>query len=72
MRKMIAYLMIAAGFALMIAAYFFLAAPWGFPPSDVEFSDPRLPFAPGMFIIGFLVVFLAAVVYEILPEKWGK
>lgn len=61
--------MIVAGAVLMILSYFFLTAPWGFPPSSEVFSNPRIPFAPGLFVIGAILVFLAAVVYEVLPER---
>lgn len=60
---------IAVGVVLMILSYFFLTAPWGFPPSSEAFSNPRVPFAPGLFIIGAILVFLAAVVYEVLPVR---
>jgi hypothetical protein len=53
----------------MAVSYFYLAAPWGFPPSSVEHSDPRVPFAPAIFIVGVFLVFLAAVVYELIPER---
>jgi hypothetical protein len=60
---------IAVGVVLMILSYFFLTAPWGFPPSSEVFSNPRIPFAPGLFIIGAILVFLAAVLYEVWPER---
>ncbi len=69
MRRALAYLMIVAGLALMVVSYIYLAAPWGFPPSEERFSNPAVPFAPGIFVLGFLVVFLAAVVYELLPDR---
>lgn len=61
--------MVTAGAVLMVTSYFLFAAPWGFPPSSEEFSNPRVPFAPGLFVIGVTLVFLAAVVYEILPDR---
>jgi len=60
--------MVIIGFALQGVSYFVLAAPWGIPNSPA-FSNPRLPFAPTLFILGVMIVFLAAVVYELLPEK---
>ncbi len=69
MRRLLTALFIVVGAAIMITSYFFFAAPWGFPPNSVEHSNPIVPFAPGLFIIGFLVLFLSAVVYEILPER---
>lgn len=67
-RTTLAVLMVIAGFALQGVSYFGLAAPWGIPTSPA-FSNPRLPFAPALFILGVMVVFLAAVFYELLPER---
>ncbi len=67
-RLVITVLMIAVGFALQAVSYFFLAAPMGIPTGPAS-SDPRLPFAPLLFIIGVMLVFLAAVVYELLPDR---
>jgi hypothetical protein len=36
-----------------------------------SFSNPRVPFAAGIFVLGVMLVFVAAVVYELLPESWG-
>lgn len=72
MRTTIAILMVVGGFALQAVSYFLLAAPWGTPPSSPVFSNPRVPFAPGLFIIGVMIVFLAAVVYELLPEREAR
>ncbi len=71
MRKTIALLMVVLGFAIQIVSYFFLAAPLGVPDSPA-YADPRVPFAPLIFLIGVALVFLAAVVYELLPEKESK
>ncbi len=68
MRATLAMLMVVWGFAIQVVSYFLLAAPWGIPTSPV-YSNPRVPFAPGIFILGVMLVFLAAVVYELLPEK---
>jgi hypothetical protein len=67
MRGTIAALMVAGGFLLQAVSYFVLAAPLGTPTSPA-FSDPRVPFAPALFIAGVVLVFLAAVVYELLPD----
>ncbi len=71
MRKTIALLMVVGGFALQAITYFFLAAPVGTPVNEA-FSNPRVPFAAGLFVLGVMFVFLAAVVYELLPERWGQ
>jgi hypothetical protein len=69
LRTVVAIGMAALGLILMAVSFFYLAAPWGFPPSSVEYSDPRVPFAPTIFIVGVFLVFLAAVVYELIPER---
>lgn len=68
MRTTASLLMIVLGFTLQVVSYFFLAAPIGQPTSPA-YSDPRLPFAPLLFIVGIALVFLAAVVYELMPDK---
>ncbi len=69
MRKACASCMLAIGAVLVVVSFFFLATPWGFPPTGVEHSDPRLPFAPLLFIIGGVLMWLAAVAFEVLPGK---
>jgi steroid 5-alpha reductase family enzyme len=71
MRAFLTILMIVLGFALQAVSYFFLAAPLGIPTSPA-FSEPRLPFAPLIFIVGVMLVFLAAVVYELIPDKQAQ
>jgi len=66
-RRTITLLMIVVGLALMVVSYFFLAAPWG--ADDVAHSNPILQFAPALFVLGVLLVFSAAVVYEVLPDR---
>jgi uncharacterized membrane protein YidH (DUF202 family) len=68
MRTTVSLLMVVLGFALQAVSYFFLAAPIGQPTSPA-YSDPRMPFAPLLFIVGIALVFLAAVVYELMPDK---
>lgn len=68
MRATITFLMVVGGFALQGLSYFLLAAPLGAPTSPA-FSNPRMPFAPALFIVGVMLVFLAVVVYELLPER---
>ncbi|MEE9600332.1 MAG: hypothetical protein V3W22_01325 [Thermoplasmata archaeon] len=69
MRGSLTLMMAAGGFVLMAVSFFLFAAPWGFPPIGVQFSDPRVPFAPTFFILGVVIIFLAPVLYEIWPEK---
>ena len=59
--------LVILGFALQGISYAVLSAPLGIPISEA-FSNPRVPFAPLIFVIGVALVFLAAVVYELLPE----
>ena len=67
MRLLITVLMIILGFALQFVSYFYLAAPLGIPMSPIH-SEPRVPYASLLFVLGVMLVFLAAVVYEVLPE----
>jgi hypothetical protein len=60
--------MVVLGFALQGISYVVLAAPLGIPTSEF-YSNPRVPFAPLIFVIGVALVFLAAVVYELLPDQ---
>ncbi len=57
------------GFVIQFVSFLFLAAPWGFPPSSPEYSDPVLPFAPMIFIAGVMLVFIAGILYEVLPSR---
>lgn len=68
MRRAITTFMVAAGFGLQFVSYVFLAAPIG-KPTDPSLSNPRVPFAPALFILGVMMVFSAAIVYEVLPER---
>ena len=68
MRITLTLLIVLGGFALQTVSYFFLAAPLGIPTSEA-FSNPRFPFAAGLFVLGVMLVFIAAVVYELLPGK---
>lgn len=71
MRATIALTMVVLGIVLAAVSYLFLAAPLG-PPSSPIYSNPRLVGAPAIFILGILLVFSAAVVYELLPEKESR
>ena len=69
MRQTVTFLVLIVGVALAVVSYFLLAAPLGHPSSE-WYSNPRLPFAPLLFIIGVMVVFASAVVYELLPDRY--
>ncbi len=68
MRRIIVFTWLATGFFLQAAVYFRIAARIGIPRSPA-FSNPRIPFAPVLFIVGVVMVFLAAVIYELLPDR---
>jgi hypothetical protein len=71
MRRTLTLVFVIGGFALQAISYFFLAAPLGTPVNEA-FSNPRVPFAALLFVLGVMAVFLAAVVYELLPERYGE
>jgi len=65
-RKAITLLMILGGLAFMIIGYF-SSAPWG--AESVRNSNPRFDFAPALFVLGVIIAFSSAVVYELLPTR---
>ena len=58
------------GLVLAVAG-FALAAPIG-PTLGPETSNPRMPFAPGLFVIGITMMFFSAVVYELVPDRKNR
>jgi|APSaa5957512622_1039677.scaffolds.fasta_scaffold266165_2 hypothetical protein len=66
MRTTLAVIVLILGLGLAVAG-FFLAAPIGATVSP-EVSNPRLLFAPGIFVIGVVLFFLSAIVYELVPD----
>ena len=69
-RRIVTLTLVALGFGLQVVSYVFLAAPVG-RPAGVRFSEPRFAFAPSLFILGVMLVFLAAVAYELMPDREG-
>ncbi len=67
MRKGLTIGMIVGGIALMVISYFGLTAPWG--AESVANSEPRLQFAPLVFVLGVMMAFGSALVYEMLPDR---
>ena len=65
MRRILTWSCIVVGLVVMVVSYFFLTAPWG--ATDIENSNPRLIFSPGLFVIGVVILFSAALVYELYP-----
>ncbi len=68
MRGFWTILLIIAGFALQAVSYLYWAAPLGTPTSPV-YSNPLVPFAAGFFVLGVMMVFISAVVYELIPGE---
>lgn len=68
MRAALTFFTLATGVTLAVVSYFMLAAPLGTSLHE-GFSNPRVPFAPTLFILGVVLMFLSAVVYELLPER---
>ncbi len=66
MRKIITLATMVVGVVLMIVGYLG-SAPWG--ASTVANSDPRFGFAPAVFVIGVMVAFSSALVYELMPNR---
>lgn len=69
MRKLLMIHLLVIGAVITVATYLLLAAPWGFPPDNESFSNPRLDFAPVLFILGIVMMFSGVLVYELLPES---
>ncbi|MDP6549939.1 MAG: hypothetical protein QF659_07700 [Dehalococcoidia bacterium] len=70
MRRVLFISTLIVGLALAVAG-FALSAPIG-ANTGPDFSNPRLDFALAMFIIGIILTFSSAVVYEVLPNNHGK
>jgi hypothetical protein len=68
-RKTVTVAMIVGGVVLMFIGYL-AAAPWG--ADAVRNSDPRFGFAPTLFVLGVVMAFSAALVYELLPDRHKK
>ncbi len=58
--------LVIAGFVLQLMSYFKWAAPLGVPVSPA-YSNPVVPFAALIFVLGVMLVFIAALVYELIP-----
>ncbi len=67
MRKGLTIGMIVVGIALMVISYLGLTAPWG--AEGVSNSEPRMQFAPLVFVLGVMLAFGSALVYEMLPDR---
>ncbi|MBI4233103.1 MAG: hypothetical protein HY686_01530 [Chloroflexi bacterium] len=70
MRRTLFQLTLLVGLALAVVG-FLLAAPIG-PTDGPRISSPRMLFAPGVFVIGVILVFASAAVYELVSDRRGK
>ena len=70
MRRTLFFSTLLVGLTLAVLG-FALSAPIG-SNTGPEFSNPRQEFAPALFIIGIILTFASAVVYEVLPNNHGK
>ncbi len=66
MRKTMFLSTLLIGLALAVAG-FLLSAPLG-ATNGPAISDPRLLFAPALFVVGVMLTFASAVVYELFPD----
>ena len=69
MRRLLMIHFLVIGFLIQVVAYFWLAAPWGFPPDTPAHADPNVHFAPVFYVAGILVMLLGVLVYELLPDR---
>jgi len=67
MRRGLTVGMIVVGIALMVISYFTLAAPWGV--ERVANSEPRMQFAPLVYVLGVMMAVGSALVYTMLPGR---
>ena len=67
MRRTVTVALIVLGFVLMVIGYL-ASAPWG--SSSVADADPAFSGAPILFLLGIVAIVAAAVLYEILPDRW--
>ncbi len=63
-------LVLATGVVLALLG-FFLSAPIG-PTTDPTYSNPRVDFAPLIFVLGLILVLGSAIVYELAPGSSGQ
>ncbi len=66
-RTALTILTLLAGLTLALVG-FFLSAPIG-APSGPSISNPRVEFAPLMFVAGVILIFASAIVYEVCGDR---
>ncbi len=67
MRKIVTTSMILAGLGLMVVSYVFLATPSC--NTSVACSDPVVPFASALFVLGILIAFSSGIFYSVYKGK---
>ena len=70
-RRTLYFLMTLLAGVILAVLGIALSAPVGATDSPV-ISNPRVDFAPLMFVVGITLMFGSAVVYEILPDRWDR
>ena len=61
MRKTLFFLTLSVGFGIALTTFLVSAL-----------TNPGIPFAPGLFVLGVILLFSSAVVYELVPDKARK
>jgi len=67
MRRVLTFTFLLGGLGLMVATYFFGAAPWC--AEKVECSNPRLEWSSVLFVLGILLAFASAIVYSVMEGR---
>jgi len=67
-RTLVTLITMIVGLTLAVVSYFWLATPLGQPTSE-WFSNPRLDYAAALFVLGVVLTFSSAIVYELFPSK---
>jgi hypothetical protein len=67
MRLIVTNLMALAGLTLMAVSYFRLAAPWC--ATSVSCSDPTLPWAASLVVLGILIAISASIFYAVYKDS---
>jgi hypothetical protein len=70
-RRTLYFLMTLLAGVILAVLGIALSAPVGATDSPV-ISNPRVDFAPLMFVVGITLMFGSAVVYEIVPDRWDR
>ncbi|MEE8422062.1 MAG: hypothetical protein V3S31_04715 [Dehalococcoidia bacterium] len=71
MRRRDLFLLTLGAGAVLAVLGFFLSAPIG-PTENPTYSNPRVAFAPLMFVSGVALMFGSAIVYELAPDGSGQ